>query len=87
MAFGIQGALFGAAAFAAVPIAAPAIGAFMGELIGTMAGYEVGRVSHANLKTFLLNAKNILTADYGILEMLTNETVTLTNKRKNKVIS
>ena len=87
VAFGVQGALIGAAAFAAVPITAPAVGAFMGELIGTMAGYEVGRVSHANLKAFLLNAKNILTADYGILEMLTNETVTLTNKRKNKVIS
>ena len=85
VAFGVQGALVGAAAFAAVPIAAPTVGAFMGELVGTMAGYEVGRVSHANLKTFLLNAKNILTADYGILEMLTSETLTLTNKRKKKI--
>lgn len=85
VAFGVQGALVGAAAFAAVPIAAPAVGAFMGELVGTMTGYEIGRVSHANLKTFLVNAKNILTADYGILEMLTNETLTLTNKRKRKV--
>lgn len=85
VAFGIQGALVGAATFAAVPIAAPTVGAFMGELVGTMAGYEVGRVSHANLKTFLINAKNILSADYGILEMLTNETLTLTNKRRRKV--
>lgn len=85
VAFGVQGALVGAAAFAAVPIAAPTVGAFMGELVGTMAGYEIGRVSHANLKTFLLNAKNILTADYGILEMLTSETLTLTNKRKKKI--
>lgn len=83
--FGVQGALVGAAAFAAVPIAAPTVGAFMGELVGTMAGYEIGRVSHANLKTFLLNTKNILTADYGILEMLTSETLTLTNKRKKKI--
>ena len=85
VAFGIQGALIGAATFAAVPIVAPAVGAFMGELIGTMAGYEVGRISHENLKTLLMNAKNLLTAEFGILDMLTNETLTLTNKRKKMI--
>ena len=58
------------------------VGAFMGELIGTMTGYEVGRISHANLKVLLVNTKNVLTADYGILNMLTDETLILTNKHK-----
>ena len=83
--FGIQGAIIGMTAFAAVPIAAPAVGAFMGEFIGTMAGYEVGRMFYENLKVFLTNTKNILTADYGILEMLTSETLTLTNKRSQTI--
>ena len=83
--FGIQGAIIGMTAFAAVPIAAPAVGAFMGEFIGTMTGYEVGRMSYENLKVFLTNTKNILTADYGILEMLTSETLTLTNKRSQTI--
>lgn len=83
--FGIQGALVGATAFAAIPVAAPAVGAFMGELVGTMAGYEVGRISHANLKTLLRNVENILTANYGILDLLTNETVLLRNKIGKKV--
>ena len=83
--FGIQGALIGATAFAAIPVAAPAVGAFMGELVGTMAGYEVGRISHANLKTLLRNVENVLTANYGILDLLTNETVLLRNKIGKKV--
>ena|GEM_PF-6070811 len=82
VAFGIQGALIGATAFAAVPIAAPMVGAFMGELVGTMIGYEVGRISHANLKILMVNTKNVLTADYGILNMLAEETLMLTNKRR-----
>ena len=80
--FGIQGALFGAAAVAAVPIASPLVGAFMGELIGTMTGYEIGRISYANLKALLMNTQSILTANYGILDMLTNQAVVLTSKRK-----
>ena len=85
VAFGVQGALLGASAFAAIPIAAPVVGAFMGELVGTIAGYEIGRISHANLKILLMNTKNILTADYGILDMLTKETLRLTNKHKNAI--
>lgn len=80
--FGIQGAFIGATAFAAIPVAAPAIGAFMGELIGTMTGYEVGRISHTNLKTLLKNTGSILTANYGILDVLTNENTLLATKHK-----
>ncbi len=83
--FGIQGALFGAAAIAAVPVASPLVGAFIGEFIGTMAGYEIGRISYTNLKTLLMNAQNILTANYGILDVITNEAIMLTNKRKKLV--
>ena len=75
--FGIQGALI-----AALPITSPLVGAFMGELIGTMLGYEIGRISYANLKALLMNTQSILTANYGILDTLTNKAVVLTNKRK-----
>ncbi len=83
--FGLQGALFGATAVATVPIASPLVGAFMGELVGTMAGYEIGRISYAKLKTLLMNTQSILTANYGILDALTNKAVVLTNKRKNEL--
>ena len=83
--FGVQGALVGAAAFAAVPIVAPAVGAFMGELVGTTVGYEVGRISYPNLKTLLANSVSILTADYGILDALTQNAVSIKVKRKKKV--
>ena len=78
--FSIKGALVGAAAFAAVPVAAPAVGAFIGELVGSIAGYEIGRISYANLKSLLMTTKNILTANYGFLDILESETVTLKNK-------
>ncbi|MBR4903335.1 MAG: hypothetical protein IKZ53_01560 [Selenomonadaceae bacterium] len=78
--FGIQGGLFGAATLAAIPVASPLVGAFIGELIGTMAGYEVGRITYNNVKTLLINTRNILNANYGIMEMLNKENVLLTSK-------
>lgn len=82
---GIEGAIIGTATFAALPIASPLVGAFMGELVGTMAGYEVGRVVHTKFKAFLTNMQNVLSANYGIVDMLIGDTIKLTSKKRTKI--
>ena len=79
---GIKGAAIGAMAFASIPVAGPFIGAFVGELLGNSIGYSVGRKAHSKISLLIMNAKDIVSAHYGVLQHLVSQTVGLKQKEK-----
>lgn len=58
------------------------VGAFIGELVGNSIGYSVGRTVHSKLSSLLLNAQDIISAHYGILEHFVKKTVAVKQKEK-----
>ena len=65
--FGLEGAIFGAAAFSVVPIAGPIVGAILGEMVGNVIGGQVGNVFYASVKRLCLSAKYAVLADYDVI--------------------
>ena len=79
---GIKGAVIGATAFASIPVVGPFIGAFVGELIGNSIGYSMGRTAYSKISLLIMNAKDIVSAHYGILHHLVSQTINLKQKEK-----
>ena len=79
---GIKGAVIGTMAFASIPVAGPFIGAFIGEPVGNSIGYSLGRKTHSKISLLIMNAKDIVSAHYGILQHLVSQTISLKSKEK-----